>query len=137
MFSRMIEIDNLGRPRKVLRGDAPDPFSPVSQEDDLLRPQEATPYRLRVNAGTKGLRCLDGPHIGGGFLIPYRVPLLVHLRLGKYTPSLASRVLGLPVSSLPLRPSVSRGTTGTPLASIATYSLGIVSSPKKGTTLPP
>src|SRR5713226_9412532 len=95
MFSRMIEIDNLDRPRKVLLGDSPDPFGPVSQEDDLLRSRDAAPDRLGINSAAEALSRFYSPNIGGGFLVPYRVSLLVHHRLCECTPQLGLPRLGL------------------------------------------
>jgi hypothetical protein len=66
-------------------------------------------------------------------LIAHRALIVVELRLRKNAAQLASRVLALPVSSFPLRPSVSRETTGIPVPSMAMYILGTA---LKGTTLP-
>jgi len=79
----------------VLLGDAPDPFGPIPQHDDLLRPCEAAPDGLGINTGAEALRRFDRPQVGGGFLIPYRLSLLLHLRLGEYTPELGLPRLGL------------------------------------------
>ena len=73
MFSRMIEIDNLSGAREVLVGNSPDPFCPISQDDNLLRSCDAASDSFGIDAIAKRPGCLDRPNIGGGPLILYRI----------------------------------------------------------------
>jgi len=63
---------------------------------------------------------LDGTRIGGGIRIADGIAFGIGLGLRKYASQLDSRVWAGAPSCLPLRPSVSFFTTGTPVPSMST-----------------
>ena len=69
------------------------------------------------------MRGLECGHVAGGIPVTDGVAVLVDLFWVKNTPSLTSRVRARPSSPLPSRPAVSFAVTGTPVPSIAAYSL--------------
>src|SRR3989337_1017865 len=52
-LSRMPEVENLDRPRKMLRRELPDPQRSISQNDHFLRPRYSPCYGLSVQPYSK------------------------------------------------------------------------------------
>ena len=126
VLARVIEIDDLNRAGKMLVGQIPDPFGSVAHDDFLFRAAPAAVPGFQIDALAKLLGGLDGAGVGGRIRIANRrKPSLSQAVCVNTHPSLTSRVWAGWPSVLPLRPSVSFFTTGTPVPSICTYRMGI------------
>ena len=78
---------------------------------------------------------LERGHIAGGAPVPDRVSLAVDLVLGEEDGELDLAGAGAAVFPLPSRPAVSFAVTGTPVPSIAAYSLSGSGDGGSGTSL--
>ena len=116
-------------------GDVPDPGGAVAEDGHLadVAGTAADAFCLH-QAGEHG-GGLEGGNIAGGVPVADRVFLVVELAWVKKTASLTSRVRARPSSPLPSRPAVSFAVTGTPVPSIAAYSLSGSGDGGLGTSL--
>src|SRR5271157_5793515 len=134
MLPGMIKIHNLNGAGKVLVGQIPDPHGSVPDDHLKLGPLPSSAPGFAIDAVAELFGGFDGAHIGSGIGVADGPSFVVHGCLSEHATSLHSRVRARWPSVLPVRPSVSAGTTGTCTPSISTYISGMFCLETRGRT---
>jgi hypothetical protein len=120
VLTRVIEIDDLHRARKMQVGLVPVPFGAIGYDDFLFRTIPPTVPSFQIDTLSELFGSLDGARAGGRIGIANRVAFCVPRGLGEDASRFGLARVGRMAAGFAFAPSVSFFTTGTPVPSICT-----------------